>query len=254
MTIENAAATTPTVTVAATPAPDKTLLETAGDASKPTAPGSLLDQAGEAEKQEQLAEEKRLLDSKDDDLTAEELDKKAELIKAKEVEAKTKADAKTAADKAANVPEKYDFKMPEGMTLDTRLAEMVTPIFKEFKLSQEQAQKLATVQAQYIAEQEKAQAEAFTKFCDDSKVETIKALGANYQQELAFVAKVRDRFLSDETKEMLNKSGMSNNKALIMDLIKIGRLISESTIVEGKREIPGGAKGIAELMYPNQGK
>ena len=41
------------------------------------------------------------------------------------------------------IPEKYEFTMPEGRELDVEMVEKVTPLFKELKISQEGAQKLA---------------------------------------------------------------------------------------------------------------
>ena len=61
------------------------------------------------------------------------------------------------------VPEKYDIKVPEGMSIDAEALEQFTPIAKELKLSNEQAQRLANI---YAARQDaslKAQREAYTK-------------------------------------------------------------------------------------------
>lgn len=44
-------------------------------------------------------------------------------------------------------PEKYEFKLPEGHTLDQGLLDKATPVFKELNLTQEQAQKLVDIQA-----------------------------------------------------------------------------------------------------------
>jgi len=93
-----------------------------------------------------------------------------------------------------------------------------------------------------------SQETAFNKFVVDSKHETIEALGANYKQEMAFAAKVKERYLSKETMEKLNASGLANDKDLISDLIKIGRDISEDKLVEGKRgEVK--PKSPADVIY-----
>ena len=49
---------------------------------------------------------------------------------------------------ASVVPEKYEFKLPEGMTLDSAKMAIVEPLFKELGLSQESAQKLVDYQIQ----------------------------------------------------------------------------------------------------------
>lgn len=247
-----AATPTPAKPANETPAadPKDTLLSSAGQEENGAGDGTVLDDAAKLAKEQQEAEEKRLLDADDSTLSAEDKAKKDEIVKAK-TEAKAKADADA---KAKQVPDKYEFKVPEGMTLDTTLVDKVSPLFKELKLSQADAQKLADI---YI-EQQKAmvdvQSAAFQKFLKDSKDETIKALGANYKADLAYVAKVRDRFLSQETREMLDASGLSNNKALILDLIKIGKLISEDKLVSGRPAGAAAERSRAEIMYPSAEK
>jgi succinate dehydrogenase flavin-adding protein (antitoxin of CptAB toxin-antitoxin module) len=232
------------------PKPTEETLLGAADAKATSEDGTLLDQAGAEEKAAQLAEEKRILEADDRDLSTEERSKKAELVKAQE---ETKlADAAKAAAQA--VPEKYEIKPPEGMSLDPTMMEKAAPLFKELKLSNEGAQKLANFYAETLKQMQQQQADGFKAFLENSKQETIKALGANYKQELAYAAKVRDRFLSTETVETLNAVGLANDVNLIKDLIKLGKLISEDKLVEGKRVIPDSEKSAAEVMYPDLSK
>lgn len=232
---------------------------------------TVLNQATDEQKQAQEAENKRLLDADPATLSKEDQDKRTPLVKAQEEktlletpddqldEAKKaqKAElvkANEAKVKAGETPEKYEFKMPEGMTLDQGLADKISPVLKEMKVTQEGAQKLADVFAEHKKAEAVAQATSFKQFLQDSYDETVKSLGANYKEQLAFVAKVRDRFLSEETQEMLNASGLSNNKAFITDLIKLGKLISEDKAPAGGSEAPAGGESAAKVMYPNQGK
>ena len=187
---------------------------------------------------EKTREDKRLLDTPDDQLSEEDKPKKAELVKAQEAKAK-----------AGEVPEKYEFTVPEGMTLDQGLVDKISPVLKELKITQEGAQKLANVYAEQKKADADAQAASFKQFLQDSYDETVKELGANYKDQLAYVAKVRDRFLSEETQEMLDASGLSNNKAFILDLIKLGKLISEDKTPPGQSAIPAGEKSAAQTLY-----
>lgn len=195
-------------------------------------------------------EDKKLLETKDEDLTEEEKARKKVLVDAKEAEANK--------DKSKNkAPEKYEFKVPEGMTVDQALADKVSPLFKEVGLTQEQAQKLVDVYAEHIktlgVEGKAAEEKSFQKFLEESRQETVKELGADYKKELAFAAKVRNRLLSPETIELFNSSGLANNVNLIKDLISIGKLISEDKIVDGKTATAGG-KTLGQALYPEQGK
>ncbi len=126
-----------------------------------------------------------------------------------------------------------------------------TPVFKELKIGQANAQKLVDIYAEHRKAEADLQATNFQKFLDDSKKETIEALGANYKESLAYAAKVKERFLSPETMEELNASGLSNSKNLILDLIKIGKLISEDKLIDGKGVPGAGAeKTLGQVLYP----
>lgn len=192
---------------------------------------------------EKVKEEKRLLDTPKEQLSAEDQVKQAKLIETKAAEAKAK-----------EVPEKYEIKVPEGMTLDQAFVDELIPVFKELKITQAGAQKLADLYTKKLQANADAQAADFKKFLKDSYDETVTALGAKYKEELAYVAKVRDMFLSEETREMLDASGLSNNKAFILDLVKLGKLISEDKLVGGRNQIPSGIKTPADILYPEQGK
>jgi hypothetical protein len=194
---------------------------------------------------EKAKEDKRLLETPKEQLSAEDQVKQAELLKAKE-----------AAGKANKVPEKYEFKIPEGMTLDQAFVDKVTPIFKKHNVTQAAAQEIADV---YIADMKvkaDAQAASFKQMLKDSYDETVKELskdGKNYKEQLVYVAKVRDKLLSKETCELLDATGLSNEKSFILDLIAIGKLISEDKLPAGT-SAPGVTVSAAKAMYPNQEK
>ncbi len=196
---------------------------------------SLLDEVSEEEK----AENERILAAKDEDLSEEELAKKKELTEAK-------------ASAAPKSPEKYEFKLPEGMTIDEDMYKTVEPIFKEANISQETAQKLVDayvkkVQAG-ISDMEKQAQANFLRTVEEMKQETIKSLGPDYKKELAFAAKARDKICSKELVEILNISGLANNKDVIGMFIKVGKMLSEDTMVEGKAK-PHGEKSIIDVLY-----
>jgi hypothetical protein len=208
--------------------------------------GNLMDDAAKEEKAIQDAEDKRLLETDDKDLEEADKTKKAALI-----EKNKKADAaKAAAEKA---PEKYEFKVPEGMTLNQAMVDKFTPIAKELNLSQEKAQKLVDMYSGFVKSNADEQAATFTKFVEDLKAETIKELGANYKQELSYAAKARDRFASPELIEKLNASGLSNDKDMVKLFITIGKVVSEDKGVDGK-SAPAGGKSAGEVLFPSANK
>lgn len=202
--------------------------------------GSLMDDAAKEAKATQDAENKRLLEAKDEDLNEADKTKKAELIKANK-----------AAEAAKGAPEKYEFKAPEGFKLDMEKVEKTfIPIAKELNLTQEGAQKLVDMYAGIVKQSNEAQVAAYTKFVEDMKAETIKELGANYKQELAFAAKSRDRFASPELIQKLNDSGLANDKDMVKLFIAMGKAISEDKPPEGK-SATGDKKSPGSVLFPS---
>lgn len=214
---------------------------------------SVLDTAGAEEKAAREAEDKRLLETKDEDLTDEEKSKKTELVKVKQEE----ADKKAAEIKAKGVPEKYEIKPPEGQTLDEETLSKVTPIFKEAGLTNAQAQKMSDLYTKLVQDNNTASDVKFKSWNEENIKETMKSLGANAKTELAYVAKVKN-LLSPETLESLNASGIGNLKHFIYDMAKIGRLFSEEHLVNDKATRKPSSSGdsksrdeMAEQFYPS---
>ena len=162
--------------------------------------------------------------------------------------------AKEDAEKGKVVPEKYEFKVPEGQTLDQALVDKYTPKFKEANYTQEQAQAAVNMLAEIRADESLAQEQLIQKINKDAKEETVKALGPTYKAELAYVAKIRDNHFSAETNELLNVTGLANQKPLILDLIKLGKLLSEDKLVHGGSAPEGADASAADVMYPGQAK
>jgi len=211
---------------------------------------SVLDTAGAEEKAAREAEEKRLLETKTEDLTPEEQATKASLLKAK-----AEADTKVAEEaRAKGVPEKYDLKAPEGFILDEATIAEHTPFFKEQGYTNVQAQNAVDYEAK-LQQKRVAEAEAQLKAWNESNIkETMATLGANAKTELAYVAKVKNLY-SPETIEALNASGIGNLKCFILDSAKIGRMFSEEHLVNDKatRRPPSekfSSDAVAEQFYP----
>ena len=247
--VETPAIQTPVVETPKVEAPvEAPKVETPVTPEAPAEEVSLMDGAIGSEKEVQATEEKRLLDTPDEKLSAEDLPKKQELLK-------VKAEAEKLA-KANVVPEKYAFKVPEGMTLDQEYADKASVIMKKHGITQAAATELgemAAAQIQKITAEKVKQDEAnFKSFLEDLKKETIAELskdGVNAQKELSFAAKSRDRLASPGLIDKLNKSGLANDIDVIKLFISIGKLISEGKIIEGV-SIGAGEKDPLAVLYP----
>jgi hypothetical protein len=223
----------------------KEVLETTEASVDSQKESSLMDEATAEEKEAQAVEEKRLLEAKDEDLSDEDKVKKTELTKAKEETAKAK-----------EVPEKYEFIVPEGMVLDQEYADKASVILKKHGITQAAATELGTMAAEQIkkviAEQGKQSEANFNSFVEDLKKETISELskeGKDYKKELSFAAKSRDRFASPGLIDKLNKSGLANDIDVIRHFINIGKSISEGKLVEGKSDGMGETNPL-DILYP----
>jgi hypothetical protein len=210
---------------------------------------SVLDTAGAEQKAQQESENKRILETPDEKLTAEEKTAKATLIKDKEA-----ADAKALAEeKKKGVPEKYQIKLADGKIVSDADMTKVTPVFKELGLTQAQAQGLTDYYAKLVQEGKVAEEAKLSQWKEASIKETMEALGKNAKSELAAVAKVKN-LLSQETIDALNASGIGNLKHFILDMAKIGKMFSEEKIVDGKKAVSASEKSAAEVLYPNMAK
>ncbi len=145
------------------------------------------------------------------------------------------------------VPEAYEFAMPEGMQLDKAAADEFSAIAKELKLDQATAQKVADV----AVKQAQRQAEAHTKLVESwvEQVKTDKDIGGdNLEQNLAVAKKALDTFGTPELRDVLNSTGLGNHPEVIKAFIKAGKAISDDGFVAGS---PKGAEtDMAKRMFP----
>lgn len=188
------------------------------------------------------AEDKRLLNTPKDQLSAEDQVKQAALLKAQE-------DAKKAA-QAKGAPEKYeDFKIPVGIEVNQPVLDEFKATAKELNLTQEGAQKLIDLQVKHMESFAGRMQETFQKIKDDWKADTIKELGANAKESLVSAGKAIEKLGTPELRKMLNETGVGNHKELVRFFIEVGKLVSEDKPVDGKNRTA--AKSDAELFYGN---
>jgi len=101
-----------------------------------------------------------------------------------------------------------------------------------------------------------AQAAAFRKKVEEDKGKASEALrkqhGLQYDEKLALVSKVNQKFGDDDWIRYLN-TGPGNDPSLLRFLIKVGEAISEDTLVRGRAapmNVEQREAGV--LSYPNR--
>ena len=164
---------------------------------------------------------------------------------------------------AAAVPEKYEFKLPEGATLEGPLLEEVTGLFKKHGMSQETAQEMVD----FHSKQMKAAADAPSKLWQDTQevwLDEIKSspdLGPKMTDGTlgASVSKMISTLPVEQAKafrDALNFTGVGNNPAIVRGLYAISQRFTEPGHVQGngaaKVTAPGAERpSAAGSLYPN---
>ena len=175
---------------------------------------------------------------------------------------------------APAVPEKYEFKAPENYTLDPKLLETVTPLFKELGLTNEQAQKLVDIQIAreiaaarapqdtYEATRTKWQAE--TTSHPDIKNLVDKDSGKTGIDAVKIVMgralnAIGDPTLATEFKAAMDLTGAGDNPAFVRTFLKLADFVTEGKHVAGKGPSIAGQREpgktalptAAQAIYPN---
>lgn len=154
--------------------------------------------------------------------------------------------------KPAGAPEKYDFKAPEGMELDSALMEQFGTLAKEANLPQDHAQKLVDLYTAKVKDYAQQQQEAFTgivKGWQDSAKSDKEFGGTAFDGSLKVAQSAMARFGTPELRQALAETGMANHPELIRIFWKVGKAMSEDTLPNQSK--PPIAASAAKVLYPN---
>lgn len=145
------------------------------------------------------------------------------------------------------VPESYEFKMPDGVELDSAAADEFTAIAKELKLDQAAAQKVADVGAKMAQRQAEAHAKLVETWVE--QVKTDKEFGGDKLEEnLGIARKALESFGTPELRDVLNATGFGNHPEVIRAFYKMGKAVSEDRFVKGAPKGP--ETDMAKRMFP----
>lgn len=152
------------------------------------------------------------------------------------------------------VPEKYEFKAADGAPLEGEFLGELSDISKEFKLSQEEAQKVADLgakMAQSFTEKQQQALEAASAEWS-AAARTDKEFGGD---KLAESLAIGEKALADlgtpELSKLLMQSKLANHPEMIRFLVKAGKAISQdSRVVTGGSTLTN-IESAAQRMYPN---
>lgn len=155
----------------------------------------------------------------------------------------------------ATTPDEYDFTeaMPDGMEMDQGLAEAVSPVFKELGLTQDQAVTLTKAYAEHVQAAADQQAQQINDMVS-GWVDTAKAdkeIGhAAWKDSVDLANKVIREFGTPElVNDVLVQQAMGNHPEMIRLLSRIGKAISDDSLVTGTATDTGDAPAKENLWY-----
>lgn len=154
--------------------------------------------------------------------------------------------------KAPGAPEKYDLKVPDGMTLDESALAEFDPVARELNLSNEQAQKLADIYSKRMTElaqrQQESWKETTAKWVDNVKADK-EIGGQNLDTSVRHAQAALTKFGTPELKAQMDATGMGNHPELVRVFARIGKAMAEDTFVQSSRD--GVQSDPAKKMFPS---
>ena len=161
-------------------------------------------------------------------------------------EGTTSPDAKPTAAPApgAEAEVVYEFNLPEGVQFADGEVEQFKTVAKDLKLPKDAAQRILDIATK--REQDRAEAFQTTVRGWEEATKADKELGKD--ENLAIAKKTVEAFGTPELKAVLNSSGLGNHPEVVRMLLKIGRQISEDSIV-GKGQGSNAPRDTAEILY-----
>lgn len=162
--------------------------------------------------------------------------------------------------------EKYaDFKVPDGVTVDTGMLTAISPVLLKHKLTQEAAQELVDV---YASRMQAASTEFETQLKNEEfavaqagellgqqREQWAAALksdqeigGKDFDTNVKTAQKALARFGSPQLKQLFETTGLGNHPEFVRFFLKVGRAISEDNTTLGGGD-GGGRKSTEDVFY-----
>jgi hypothetical protein len=163
------------------------------------------------------------------------------------------ADGKFDTTDASNEAVSYaDFTLPDGVEIDGEQLTAAKQMFAADGLSQDRAQAYVDLYTGKLKEATEAPYKlwAETQRAWQDEVRADREIGgAKLAGNLGIAAKAIDRFGGDRLRQALNISGAGNHPDVIRAFIRIGKAISEDSMVMG-RGVAHQSRNRAERLYP----
>lgn len=144
-----------------------------------------------------------------------------------------------------DVPESYEFAMPDGVELDETLAGDANLAFKEAGLSQTQADQVTNLFVNY----QQRQVDQFNQQKEDwaTASRNDKEFGGERFEENLSIANTYFKTLPEGLKSVLVNYGLNNHPDVIREMLKHGRTLKEDR--PGNGQAPNPVMSRIEKLY-----
>jgi len=148
--------------------------------------------------------------------------------------------------KPEGAPEKYEFKAADGVAFDDAVIGAFSEVAKDLNLTQDAAQKVLDKMGPVLASRQMEQITAVqTEWAESAKVDREFG-GDKLQENLGTAKKALEEFGSPELRTLLNDSGMGNHPEVIRAFYRIGKAMSQDSVVTGRT---ASMKSAADVLY-----
>lgn len=149
------------------------------------------------------------------------------------------ADGEEGKDEDNSVPEgdaDYAFTLPEGVEMDEALASEMTPLLKELKIGQADANKLAASLTGYLQKQAETYMNDYVTKVEGwtEAAKNDKELGADWNATVAVANNGLQKFGTPELTAALAETGMSNNPEMIRFMYRVAKATGNDVLDRGK--------------------
>jgi len=160
-------------------------------------------------------------------------------------------------EQVAEVPEKYELKLPENFEANQEAMEKFENIAKDSKLTQDQAQSFVDV---FVEEVNRLQESYQSAFNDITKewVKTAKEDkefgGLNFNSNMSIVRDAINNYGNDELKLALNQTGIGNHPEFLRFAYKVGKALQDDKFHTGSNPDSTNEQSILNALYPSMKK
>jgi hypothetical protein len=190
----------------------------------------------------------------------EEPEKKDGTVLGTEGEKKVDDPEKKVEEPTSKVPEKYELKLPEKSTLDATALERTAATARKLGLSNEAAQGTLEFLNQELTDREAAILEsnrpggadysARVHEWEDTALKDTEVGGSpdKLKATAELSLQVLDKFGTPDVKTFLHETGYGSHPSILRFLAKIGKAMSEGTLVQ-PGSLDGGKRDPADVLY-----